>query len=120
MNDLPVIYNFSMNAWFAMKILKCFSNYFIPAVNRHQSDVLHILRESVYALLLLDNPLAHPNLKELVSDAGQIRCLFLPPNMTSLIQPMNQGIIMVVEKLCTGLFLKEVLCVTESEETRRQ
>ena len=43
------------------------------------------------ALLLLDNCAAHPE-DELGSDDGLIVAKFLPPNVTSSIQPMDQGV----------------------------
>lgn len=40
-------------------------------------------------LLLVDNCPAHPN----VTDLNSITLAFLPPNTTSVLQPMDQGII---------------------------
>lgn len=42
-------------------------------------------------MLLLDNCKAHPPAEELV--VGNIFVVYLPPNVTSLIQPMDQGVI---------------------------
>ncbi|XP_025410373.1 jerky protein homolog-like [Sipha flava] len=43
------------------------------------------------ALLLLDNCPGHPSAEELRSDDGNIFAMFLPPNTTALIQPMDQN-----------------------------
>ena len=45
------------------------------------------------ALLLFDNCVAHPEKDEMVSDDGLIVAKFLPPNVTSLIQPMDQCVL---------------------------
>ena len=50
------------------------------------------------ALLLLDNCSAHPDEQELISEDGAIFAKFLPPNVTSLIQPMDQGVLQMVKK----------------------
>lgn len=44
-------------------------------------------------LLLLDNSAANPHEINSVSDCGNIFSCFSPPNVTSLIQPMDQGVI---------------------------
>ncbi|XP_071043105.1 jerky protein homolog-like [Parasteatoda tepidariorum] len=43
------------------------------------------------AIILLDNAPCHPNDDELASD--NIKALFLPPNVTSFIQPLDQGVL---------------------------
>ena len=65
---------------------------FVPAVKRHQC--LQNIR-SPKALLLIDNCSAHPD--ELSSRDGSVKCMFLPPNTTSLIQPMDQGVLQAVK-----------------------
>ena len=51
------------------------------------------------AVLVLDNCPAHPEAEELISDDGNIFAHFLPPNVTSLIQPMDQGVLVAIESL---------------------
>lgn len=43
--------------------------------------------------MLLDNAPSHPSSTALQSEGGKVKTLFLPPNTTSLIQPMNQGVL---------------------------
>jgi hypothetical protein len=60
------------------------------------------------ALLLLDNAPGHPKDLEdnLLTDFPWLRVQFLPPNTTSLIQPMDQEVIAGFKKLYTRvLFL---------------
>ena len=49
------------------------------------------------AVLVLDNCPAHPNEEDLISDDGNITALYLPPNVTSLIQPMDQGVLVALK-----------------------
>ena len=41
----------------------------------------------------MDNAPAHPSTEELCSQDGLIKTMFLPANTTSLIQPMDQGVL---------------------------
>ena len=50
------------------------------------------------AILLLDNAPSHPDVDSLRSDAGEISCVYLPPNTTSLIQPMDQGVLQNIKR----------------------
>ena len=85
MDALPVIYKMQRNAWMNLEIFaKWFWKEFVPAVKRHQR--LQDIR-SPKALLLIDNYSTHPD--ELSSRDGSVTCMFLPPNTTSLIQPMD-------------------------------
>ena len=60
-----------------------FYNDFVPHVTKY----LKSKDLPIKAVLYVDNCSAHPdNLKK-----GEIECKFLPPNTTSLIQPMDQG-----------------------------
>nr|XP_029711555.1 tigger transposable element-derived protein 2-like [Aedes albopictus] len=49
------------------------------------------------ALLLLDNCTAHHFEDELCSDDGRINVIFLPPNVTPILQPMDQHIIQTIK-----------------------
>ena len=93
-----------------------FFNHFVPEVRRYQEDILHIPPDEVKAILLLDNAPAHPHADKLVSRDGLIKVVFLPPNITALIQPMDQGVIMVAKRLYTRMYLDEVLVVIPEEE----
>ena len=58
-------------------------------------------------ILLLDNCSARPPANELVS--GNIFAAFLPPNVTSLIQPMDQGIISNIKHIYISAFLRQLV-----------
>lgn len=65
-----------------------FHHIFAPSVREHFRGLG--LPEDSKAILLLDSARAHPQESELVSD--NIFTIFLPASVTSLIQPMDQGI----------------------------
>lgn len=87
---LPVHYEATQNAWMTAAIFKWwFFHCFVPEVKEHLKQ--QGLPEDSKVILILDNCRAHPPASELVS--GNIFVVYLPPNVTSLIQPMDQGVI---------------------------
>jgi len=95
MDTLPVTYRHTKNSWMTSGIFQeWFHHEFVPSVRAH------LLRQGlpVKAILLLDNCPAHPPKESLVSRDGRIRVVYLPPNTTSRIQPMDQGIISVFKR----------------------
>lgn len=71
--------------------------------------------DQVYALLIIDNAPPHPSLKELVTEDWQICWMFLPPNTTSLIQPMDQGITVASKSQYCCCSLDDVIVVMEDD-----
>ena len=109
-----MIYYNTCNSWFTAAIFEdWFFNHFIPEVQRYQEDVLHIPPDEVKAILRLDNAPAHPHADKLVSRDQS--CVF-DPNTTSLIQPMDQGVIMATKRIYTRKYLDEVLVVIPDED----
>ena len=95
MKLLPVVYNGQTNVWMTCDILHAwFHHSFVPTV-RDELSKLGLLPKAV---LVLDNCPAHPEAEELVSDDGNIFAHFLPPNVTSLIQPMDQGVLVALKR----------------------
>lgn len=91
---LPVCYRAQKNAWVTKDLfLDWFKTEFVPAVR------LHLLSVNLppQAMLLLDNCPGHPSADELVSEDGNIFAMFLPPNVTACIQPMDQNVIQNVK-----------------------
>ena len=117
MASLPVPYHSSGKGWFnAPNFKETFFKHIVPAIIRHQKEVLKISEERIRALILLDNDPAHPCKGRLVAHNGKIRVLFLPANTSSLIQPMGQGVIHATKLIYRRLFLSEVLVVEETPE----
>lgn len=123
MDKLPVHYYNSKNARFTSDItIDWFHKKAVPEIRRYQTEILKIPDNKVKALVLLDNCPAHPQVEQLTSDDKKITCMFLPANTTSLIQPMNQGIIYTAKRLYKKKFLNEILEFDEpaaGEEDKR-
>ncbi|KAG0720049.1 Tigger transposable element-derived protein 7 [Chionoecetes opilio] len=116
MNNLPVVYDHSKMAWLIAKISKdWFYKHLVPEIINFQTGVLHYSHDRVRALLL-DNAPTQPVESELVGDKGRIRVMYLPPNTTSLIQPMDQGILVAMKRLYRQRFLEQVMVVIDEED----
>jgi len=95
MELLPVEYCGQKSAWMSSEIFHAsFQNSFIPTVRNELSS----LGLEPKAILVLDNCPAHPNEEDLISDDGKITTLYLPPNVNSLIQPMDQGVLLALKR----------------------
>ncbi|XP_062709155.1 jerky protein homolog-like, partial [Aedes albopictus] len=92
---LPVSYYHSKKAWMTRQLFRSwFHEEFIPEVRKF--SVQHNLEPK--ALLVLDNCSAHfDGCGDLRSDDGLIQVIYLPPNVTSQCQPMDQSIINAVK-----------------------
>ena len=87
-SSLPVHYYSQKKSWMDCSIFsEWFHQQFVPSVRRFCSE--NELERK--ALLLLDNAPSHPSSKTLQSDDGKIKTMFLPPNTTAAIQPMDQA-----------------------------
>uniref|UniRef100_A0A8C3VQD3 JRK like n=1 Tax=Catagonus wagneri TaxID=51154 RepID=A0A8C3VQD3_9CETA len=94
-SNLPVSYFSQKGAWMDLSIFRqWFDKIFVPQVREHLRS--KGLQEK--AVLLLDNSPTHPNENVLRSDDGQIFAKYLPPNVASLIQPSDQGVIATLKR----------------------
>ena len=66
---------------------------------------------------MLDNAPAHPSTDVLQSEDGTIKCLFLPPNTTSLVQPMDQSVLESMKQRYKKELLKKLLLADDSNTT---
>ena len=99
------------SAWMSYKIFHAwFHNSFIPTVHKELSS----LNLEPKAVLVLDNCPAHPNEEDLISDDGNIITLYLPPNVTSLIQPMDQGVLVGLKHRYKKILLRRLLIEDEN------
>ena len=106
MELLPVVYSAQKNAWMEGSIFyEWFHNNFVPYVQERLGDC--------EAVLLLDNCAAHPDVEELVSENGKIAAKFLPPNVTSLIQPMDQGVLVTLKRIYKKKLLSRLISADE-------
>ena len=114
MGHLHAAYYHNRSAWITQDIVTdWFHKDFDPAVRDYQSTFYGVSKEDVKAVLLLDNAPAHPGSSKLSSKDGKIKVMFLPPNTTSLIQPMDQGVIESAKRQYRNIFLQQCLVVTE-------
>jgi hypothetical protein len=94
LSSLSVYYHAQKSAWMDATLFReWFHEEFVPAVSRHLKS--RNLPEK--ALLILDSAVSHPNESELKK--GSIKAVFLPANVTSLIEPMDQGVIVFIQNV---------------------
>jgi hypothetical protein len=88
LNTLPVYYRNQTKSWMDSELFKeWFDIQFVPAVKKYSN----IKGLPPKALLLIDNAPSHSWESELI--CGDIKAAFLPPNVTALVQPMDQGVL---------------------------
>ncbi len=94
-SSLPVDYYAQKNSWMNSEIFtKWFHEKFVPNCKKSLTE----RNLPPKALLVLDNAPCHPDVDYLESNDGQITCLYLPPNTTSIIQPMDQGVLETIKR----------------------
>lgn len=102
----PINYANSKTAWMTASIFKnWFEKNFVPEVKKFQRDN----NLPPKALLLLDNAPCHPPASELVSNDGSICTIYMPPNVTALIQPMDQNAIRLTKLKYRNLLLQHIV-----------
>ena len=102
---LPVSYKSQGKAWMNSAIFSdWFNKEFVPGIKHHQRS--NSIRNPK-ALLLMDNCSAHPD--ALSSSDGSITCMFLPPNTTSILQPMDQGVLQGMKTRYKKKLLQQVI-----------
>ena len=121
MDSLPLHYYNNKSAWFDRDIFSSwFYDHAIPEIYKDQIERQKISRENVKALILIDNAPAHPSGELLSSKEGNIKIMFLPPNTTSVIQPMDQGVIECCKRFYRTKLMRECFVVLESEEDKEE
>ena len=104
--SMPFAFTPSCNAWMSAAIFnEWFHESFMPSVRRH----LHECRLEEKAVLLLDNCRAHPPADILCSPDGKITVMYFLPNTTSVIQPLDQGIISSFKRHYRKELVKEII-----------
>ena len=88
-----------------------FHKQFVPFVRAKLSDMG--LEEK--AILFLDNCSAHPEAKDLISNDGKITARFFRPNVTALIQPMDQGVLESMKRVYRKNLLRDLISKTSNE-----
>lgn len=103
---IPDFYASSKNAWMTSFIFKeWFHKTFVPEVQSFNEKNGTFPK----ALLILDNAPCHPSELELVSSDGKICVLYMPPNVTPIIQPMDQNVIRLTKLHYRSLLLSSIV-----------
>lgn len=103
--SLPVIYEANKRAWMTSELWDRFLRKWDSELKRKGEKIL----------LLVDNCQSHTKLNELHC----IKLVFLPPNCTSVLQPMDQGIIKCLKtKFRKLLVLKMIDSIEHKKETK--
>ena len=101
---LPLHYTAQSNFWNDRKIFRHWFLYtFVPLVKEHFRNIG--MPEDSKFILLLDNCTAHS--REFDLPPGNISVLYLPPNVTPLVQPMDQGVIQNMKLYYRRVFLRK-------------
>lgn len=109
---IPVEYHATKNAWMTSALfVKWFRESFVEQVRTFQKHN----NMSGKALLLIDNAPSHATETQLISDDGNILTMFLPPNCTPLIQPMDQNAIRLTKIYYRKSLLVHVLSFEKSD-----
>ncbi|XP_070592166.1 tigger transposable element-derived protein 1-like isoform X2 [Erythrolamprus reginae] len=109
-NALPVYWMHNAKAWITKPLTRdWFHHCFIPQVE------VYLARKGIdfKVLLLMDNAGGHDHLDH-EHDGVQVE--FLPPNTTSLIQPMDQGIIRAFKALYTRNSLGSIVEAMDADD----
>lgn len=103
-SSLPVYYKPQKSAWMDSALFEeWFFRQFVPSVTKH----LKGKNLPIKAVLIMDNAPSHPS--ENVLKKGEIKTRFLPPNVTSLIQPMDQGVLESLKRRYRRKLLNSIL-----------
>ncbi|XP_012245755.1 jerky protein homolog-like [Bombus impatiens] len=104
-DKLPVVYKSHCNAWVNEDIFReWYTNHFKQSVKERQLQE----QRKGKVILLVDNFKAH-KLEKKELDDGHFMLIFLPPNTSSLIQPMDRGVITQCKKIFRLELLRRVL-----------
>nr|XP_012146667.1 PREDICTED: tigger transposable element-derived protein 1-like [Megachile rotundata] len=107
---LPVIWKSNKNAWITTLIFKDWiTQHFVPTVKQYcENNNLQFK-----TLLILDNALGHP--KSLQNLYPEINVVFLPPNTTCLIQPMDQTVIATFKRYYMRTIMTKAIKTTDRQ-----
>lgn len=96
-------------AWSDSKVFKKWWEFFLNHIRSKTADKV---------LLIMDN--CGPHGAELKDPQNQVIVVFLPPNVTSMYQPMDSGVIAMVKKNYRYRLLRNIFEVYEERESLRE
>ncbi|XP_046629071.1 jerky protein homolog-like [Neodiprion virginianus] len=110
---LPVIYKAQNSAWMDSRL---FCDWYTNDFMKNVKEWRKAQHKTGRVLLLLDNAPSHPSAEVLNSLDPDFEVRFLPPNVTSLIQPMDQGVIEKMKRLYRKEVLRRLFMAEENTE----
>lgn len=109
LNHLPVHWMANTKAWVTTALFtEWFNNCFLPEVKIYMEQKALEFK----VLLILDNAPGHLHLEH-----NNVKIVFLPPNTTSIIQPLDQGIISTFKKYYIRSTYRDILDKIENESS---
>ena len=108
--QLPVLWRSNKKAWVTSAITHDYVfSYLLPFITENNRK--HNLDNK--ALLLVDNAPGHP--PTMVDWSDILTVCFLPPNTTSILQPMDQGVIANFKAYYTRITMQQLIEQTDGE-----
>lgn len=101
---LPVIYKANRKAWMTSEIFE----EWVKNLDKKMKN------EGRNILLIIDNCAAHP---PEIKNLEAVKMEFLPPNVTSALQPMNQGVIKCFKRNYRKKLVNEILISLEANKS---
>ncbi|XP_014790946.1 tigger transposable element-derived protein 1-like [Octopus bimaculoides] len=110
--SFPVIWTVNSKAWVTAVIFEnWFFNNFIPV----EDKFCKVKGIPFKVLIILNNVPGHP--QNIVDFDPNVTVVYLPPNTTSLQQPMDQGIIAIFKRYYMKRTLRQAIAVTDLDES---
>jgi len=103
--SLPVIWKFNKKAWMTSEIMEQWLQYFNADMRSQNRNIL----------LFLDNATCHPYI-----ELSNIKIHMLPPNTTSVSQPIDQGVIDTFKSYYRKFMLQSLVCKMDSSTSVHQ
>lgn len=111
---LPVVYKATTKGWMTRHLfMEWFQMCFIPKVKSFLTDN----NRPHKALLLVDNAPSHPPEEEINFDPD-FKVIFLPPNCTAILQPMDQNLIQNIKVGYRKRLLDHLISTEDGDVTK--
>lgn len=103
--SLPVTWKSNKKAWMTAEIMEQWLQYFNADMRSQNRNIL----------LFLDNATCHPYI-----ELSNVKIHMLPPNTTSVSQPMDQGVIYTFKSYYRKFMLQSLVCKIDSSTSVHQ